>query len=163
MSVKKIEADVIILGGGSAGTFAAIKAKETNPNCRVVVVDKGPIETSGAIGRGMDALNIVSVPGYGTPEDVVEALTKVTEGIIDQECAYVLGRDSLPIIKDLERYTDRKPGDLFPLDKNGNYKCSFLHPTNKALYLAMDGEDIKRGLAREVRKLGCTVLDRTPA
>lgn len=57
------------------------------------------------------------------------------------------GRDSLPIIKDLERYTDRKPGDLFPLDKNGNYKCSFLHPTNKALYLAMDGEDIKRGLA----------------
>ena len=163
MSVKKIEADVIILGGGSAGTFAAIKAKETNPNCRVVVVDKGPIETSGAIGRGMDALNIVSVPGYGTPEDVVEALTKVPEGIIDQECAYVLGRDSLPIIKDLERYTDRKPGDLFPLDKNGNYKCSFLHPTNKALYLAMDGEDIKRGLAREVRKLGCTVLDRTPA
>ena len=163
MSVKKIEADVIVLGGGSAGTFAAIKAKETNPNCRVVVVDKGPIETSGAIGRGMDALNIVSVPGYGTPEDVVEALTKVTEGIIDQECAYVLGRDSLAVIKDLEKYTDRKPGDLFPLDKNGNYKCSYLHPTNKALYLAMDGEDIKRGLAREVRRLGCTVLDRTPA
>ena len=98
MSVKKIEADVIVLGGGSAGTFAAIKAKEANPNCRVVVVDKGPSETSGAIGRGMDALNIVSVPGYGTPEDVVEALTKVTEGVLDQECAYVLGRDSLPII-----------------------------------------------------------------
>ncbi len=163
MSVTKIDADVIVLGGGSAGTFAAIKAKETNPACRVVVLDKGPIETSGAIGRGMDALNIVSVPGYGTPEDVVEALTKVTEGIIDQECAYVLGRDCLPIIKDLEKYTDRKPGDLFPLDKNGNYKCSYLHPTNKALYLAMDGEDIKRGLAREVRRLGCIVLDRTPA
>ena len=163
MSVKKIDADVIILGGGSAGTFAAIKAKETNPKCRVVVLDKGPLETSGAIGRGMDALNIVSVPGYGTPEDVVEALTKCAEGIIDQECAYVLGRDCMPIIKDLERYTDRKPGDLFPLDENGNYKCSYLHPTSKALYLAMDGEDIKRGLAREVRKLGCTVLDRTPA
>ena len=68
----------------------------------------------------MDALNIVSVPGYGTPEDVVEALTKVTEGVLDQECAYVLGRDSLAVIKDLEKYTDRKPGDLFPLDKNGN-------------------------------------------
>lgn len=163
MSIKRIEADVVVLGGGSAGTFAAIKAKNTNPNCRVVVMDKGPIETSGAIGRGMDALNIVSVPGYGTPEDVVEALTKVSEGIIDQETAYVLGEGCMGVIKDLEQYTNREPGDLFPLDENGNYKCSYLHPTEKALYLAMDGEDIKRALAKEVRRLGCIVLDRTPA
>lgn len=163
MPVRKIDADIVILGGGSAGTFAAINAKKTNPKAKVVVLDKGPIETSGAIGRGMDALNIVSVPGYGTPEDVVEALTKVTEGVLDQECAYVLGQKSLEIIKDLEEYTKRVPGDLFPLDENGNYKCSYLHPTEKPLYLAMDGEDIKRALARQVRRLGCTVLDRTAA
>ncbi|MDD5203968.1 MAG: fumarate reductase/succinate dehydrogenase flavoprotein subunit [Desulfobacterales bacterium] len=163
MNVRKMNADVVVLGGGSAGTFAAINAKKTNPKARVVVLDKGPIETSGAIGRGMDALNVVSVPGYGTPEDVVEALTKVSEGVLDQECAYVLGSKCLEIIKDLEEYTGRVPGDLFPLDENGHYKCSYLHPTEKALYLAMDGEDIKRALARQVRKLGCTVLDRTAA
>lgn len=163
MTVRQMDADVVILGGGSAGTFAAINAKKTNPKAKVVVLDKGPIETSGAIGRGMDALNIVSVPGYGTPEDVVEALTKVTEGVLDQECAYVLGQRSLEIMKDLEEYTNRKPGDLFPLDENGNYKANYLHPTEKPLYMAMDGEDIKRGLARAVRKLGCTVLDRTAA
>jgi len=161
VEIIKIEADIVILGGGSAGTFAAIKAKKTNPKARVVVLDKGPIETSGAIGRGMDALNTVSVPGYGTPEDVVEALTKVSEGILDQDLAYTLGQGTYDIIKDLEEYTGREPGDLFPLDENGNYKCNYLHPTNKALYLAMDGEDIKRALAREVRKLGCEVLDRT--
>lgn len=162
MAIKRIEADIVVLGGGSAGTFAAIKAKNTNPNARVVVMDKGPIETSGAIGRGMDALNIVSVPGYGTPEDVVEALTKVSEGILDQETAYVLGEGCMGIIKDLEQYTNREPGDLFPLDDNGNYKCNYLHPTDAPLYLAMDGEDIKRALAKEVRRLGCIVLDRTP-
>lgn len=163
MGVKQIDADVVIVGGGSAGTFAAIKAKTANPKARVVVMDKGPIETSGAIGRGMDALNVVSVPGYGTPEDVVEALTKVSEGILDQECAYTLGAEIYDRIKDLEEYTGREPGDLFPVDDNGNYKCNFLHPTDKALYLAMDGEEIKRALAREVRKQGCIVLDRTPA
>lgn len=163
MSIQTIEADVVILGGGSAGTIAAIKAKTKNPEAKVVVLDKGPIETSGAIGRGMDALNIVAVPGYATPENVVEALTKVTEGILDQESAYVLGEKSLQVIKDLEDYTGREPGDLFPIDENGNYKANYLHPVDYPLYLAMDGEDIKRALAKRVRKLGATVLNFTPA
>lgn len=163
MVIRVVNADITIIGGGSAGTMAAIKAKTKDPNAKVVILDKGPIETSGAIGRGMDALNVVSVPGYSTPENVVEALTKVTEGILDQECAYVLGQKSLQVIKDLEEYTRRKPGDLFPIDENGNYKTSYLHPVEHPLYLAMDGEDIKRALARKVRNLGVKVFDRTPA
>ncbi|APM40278.1 fumarate reductase/succinate dehydrogenase flavoprotein subunit [Clostridium kluyveri] len=163
MNLETINADVVILGGGSAGTIAAIKAKEKNPDASVVVLDKGPIETSGAIGRGMDALNIVASPGYSTPENVVEALTKVTEGVLDQETAYVLGEKSFQVIKDLEDYTERKPGDLFPIDENGNYKVNYLHPVDHPLYLAMDGEDIKRGLAKRVRDLGVKVFDFTPA
>lgn len=162
MNLERIKADVCIVGGGSAGTIAAIKAKEKNPDSVVMIFDKGPIETSGAIGRGMDALNVVASPGYSTPEDVVEALTKVTEGVIDQEPAYVLGEKSIQVIKDLEDYTGRKPGDLFPIDENGNYKTNYLHPVEHPLYLAMDGEDIKRGLARRVKKLGIKVFNFTP-
>lgn len=163
MKIKKTIADIVVLGGGSAGTIAAIKAKEKNPQAKVIIMDKGPIETSGAIGRGMDALNIVASPGYSTPEDVVEALTKVTEGVIDQEAAYVLGEKSYQVIKDLEEYTDRKPGDLFPTDEKGDYKVNYLHPTEAPLYLAMDGEDIKRGLAKRVKELGVEVYAFTPA
>lgn len=163
MNVKERNADIVILGGGSAGTIAAIKAKEKNPESNVIILDKGPIESSGAIGRGMDALNIVASPGYSTPEDVVEALTKVTEGILDQEAAYVLGEKSKDVIKDLEDYTKREPGDLFPIDEKGNYVSNYLHPTEAPLYLAMDGEDIKRGLARRVHKLGVEVYNFTPA
>lgn len=163
MKIESLTADIVILGGGSAGTIAAIKAKKKNPDAQVIIMDKGPIETSGAIGRGMDALNIMASPGYSEPEDVVEALTKVSEGIVDQDTAYVLGEKSKDVIKDLEEYTHRKPGDLFPTDENGNYITNYLHPTEKPLYLAMDGEDIKRGLAENVRKAGVKVLDFTPA
>lgn len=163
MKVESLTADIVILGGGSAGTIAAIKAKKKNPDAQVIIMDKGPIETSGAIGRGMDALNIMASPGYSEPEDVVEALTKVSEGIVDQETAYVLGEKSKNVIKDLEEYTHREPGDLFPTDEDGNYVTNYLHPTEKPLYLAMDGEDIKRGLAENVRKAGVKVLDFTPA
>lgn len=163
MKIESLTADIVILGGGSAGTIAAIKAKKKNPDAQVIIMDKGPIETSGAIGRGMDALNIMASPGYSEPEDVVEALTKVSEGIVDQDTAYVLGEKSKDVIKDLEEYTRRKPGDLFPTDENGNYITNYLHPTEKPLYLAMDGEDIKRGLAENVRKAGVKVLDFTPA
>lgn len=163
MKVESLSADIVILGGGSAGTIAAIKAKKKCPDAEVIIMDKGPIETSGAIGRGMDALNIMASPGYSEPEDVVEALTKVSEGIVDQDTAYVLGEKSKDVIKDLEEYTRRKPGDLFPTDEEGNYVTNYLHPTEKPLYLAMDGEDIKRGLAENVRKAGVKVLDFTPA
>ena len=50
--------DVLIIGGGSAGAMAAIRAKEVDPSQRVTVFEKGDILYSGCIARGMDALNI---------------------------------------------------------------------------------------------------------
>lgn len=58
-----IKADVLIIGGGSAGCLAAIKAKELNPSLEVVIFEKGDIKRGGSIAMGMDALNIAAVPG----------------------------------------------------------------------------------------------------
>jgi succinate dehydrogenase/fumarate reductase flavoprotein subunit len=82
------KADVVVIGGGAAGTMAAIYAYRANPKLRIVVMDKSKIETSGAAGRGMDGLNNMALPPYSEPEDLVELLTKVSEGILDQEVAY---------------------------------------------------------------------------
>jgi succinate dehydrogenase/fumarate reductase flavoprotein subunit len=59
-----VHADILIIGGGSAGAMAAIRAKEMNPEQRVVIFEKGHILYSGCIPRGMDALNIVAVPDW---------------------------------------------------------------------------------------------------
>ena len=58
-----LECDVLVVGGGSAGVMAGIRAKEVAPDQEVIVLEKGDAKYSGCIARGMDALNIVAVPG----------------------------------------------------------------------------------------------------
>ncbi len=156
------ETDLVIIGAGAAGTMAAIYAHRQDPKQRVVVLDKSKMETSGAAGRGMDALNTMAVPPKSQPEDVVEMLTKITEGVLDQRVAYVFGQRCMQVIKDLEEFMGRGPGDLFPVDENGDYQMFYLHPVNKPLLLPMDGEEMKRALAKQVRLTGAQVYDRTP-
>lgn len=157
------EADVVVIGGGPAGVMAALYAHQTDPDLRVVVLDKSKFETSGAAGRGMDALNTIAVPPASQPEDVVELLTYVTEGILDQEVAYAFGQKGMQVINDLERIMRRPKGDLFPVDADGNYQLYYLHPINKALMIPMHGEEMKRAMAKAVRETGTKVYDRTGA
>ena len=157
------ESDLVIIGAGAAGTFAALYAHRADPKLRITVLDKSKMETSGAAGRGMDALNTVTLPPYSYPEDAVEMLTKVTEGVLDQEVAYNFGSRCPQMIKDLEEVMGRGKGDLFPVDENGDYRLYYLHPTNKPMLLPMHAEDMKRALGKAVRATGAKVYDRTPA
>jgi succinate dehydrogenase/fumarate reductase flavoprotein subunit len=157
------ETDLVIIGAGAAGTMAAICAHRADPKLRLTVLDKSKMETSGAAGRGMDALNTMALPPNSAPEDVVEMLTKVTEGVLDQEVAYTFGLRCPQVVKDLEAIMQRPKGDLFPVDEKGNYLLHYLHPINKPLLLEMHGEEMKRALAQAVRQTGAEVYDRTPA
>lgn len=158
-----VETDVVIVGAGAAGTFAALHAHKQNPKLRITVLDKSKMETSGAAGRGMDALNTMALPPYSTSEDVVEMLTKISEGILDQEVAYAFGERCPEVVSELEAIMGRAKGDLFPVDEHGNYRLWYLHPINKPLLLPMHGEEMKRALAKAVRQTGAAVYDRTPA
>ncbi len=157
------EADVVIVGGGAAGVMSAIYAHRTDPKLKVAVLDKSKLETSGAAGRGMDAINTIALPPYSEPEDIVEMLTKVTEGVLDQEVAYTYGLLGPRVVRDLEEIMKRPRGDLFPVDKDGNYLLRYLHPTDKPMLLPMHGEEMKRALGRAGRETGAEVYDRTSA
>ena len=108
------QADIVIIGSGAAGTMSAIYAHRVDPKLKVVVLDKSKMDSSGGAGRGMDALNTVALPPYSQPEDVVELLTKVTEGILDQKVAHRFGEICPRMVADLEQIMGRGKGDLFP-------------------------------------------------
>lgn len=67
MSIQTQDYDIIIIGGGTAGPMAAIKAKEQDKSLRVLLLDKANVKRSGAISMGMDGLNNAIIPGHATP------------------------------------------------------------------------------------------------
>jgi succinate dehydrogenase/fumarate reductase flavoprotein subunit len=111
------ETDLVVVGAGAAGAMAALYAHRTDPKLRIAVLDKSKMETSGAAGRGMDALNTMALPPNSEPEDVIEVLTKVTEGVLDQEVAWTFALRCPQVVKDLEEIMNRPKGDLFPVDE----------------------------------------------
>ena len=82
LKTEMIETDVLVIGGGTGGPMAAIKAKEADPTLRVVLLEKANVKRSGAISMGMDGLNNAVVPGYATPEQYVKEITVANDGIV---------------------------------------------------------------------------------
>ncbi len=149
-----VQADVLIIGGGSAGAMAAIRAKEVDPAQKVVVFEKGHILYSGCIARGMDALNIVAVPGMTTPELYVESNRIACGDIMDEPVNFLMAQRSYALMKKLEGW-----GVYFPKDADGKYELLQVHPKGK-FCLAMKEPELKTILARRLLGLGCQVFNR---
>jgi len=152
-----IDADVLIIGGGSAGAMAAIRAKEVDPLQKVVVFEKGHIKYSGCIARGMDALNIVAIPGLDTPELYVESNSIACHGVMDEPQAYEMARRSFAMLKKLESWDV-----CFPTDEKGNYEILQVHPKGK-FCVTMKEPELKTILAQRCGELGVETINRTMA
>ncbi|HDI2988886.1 TPA: NAD(P)/FAD-dependent oxidoreductase, partial [Acinetobacter baumannii] len=44
METKYLEFDIVVIGGGTAGPMAAIKAKQENPNLKVLLIEKANVK-----------------------------------------------------------------------------------------------------------------------
>ncbi len=150
-----IEADVLIVGGGSAGAMAAIRAREVAPEQKVVVFEKGDIKYSGCIARGMDALNIVSIPGTPeTPELYVKTNRDACQGIMDEPVNYVMAQRTWPMMRQLIDW-----GVCFPVDEHGNYDKLQIHNEGK-FCVTMKEPELKTILAARVKESGAQVYNR---
>ncbi len=149
------KSDVLIIGGGSAGCMAAIRAKEENMDLHVTILEKGALISSGALARGMDGLNIVAIPGVSTPEEYVASMTQACEGILNQELCYYMARESFSVLLDLE-----KMGVQFLKDDEEQYQTFQIHPQGRFL-VPMNSPNMKEILAHEVQKQHVNVIERT--
>jgi succinate dehydrogenase/fumarate reductase flavoprotein subunit len=154
METKYIDADLLIIGGGSAGCMAAIRALELQPDLKVVIFEKGDIKYSGSIARGMDALNVVAIPNFTTPELYVEAIMTSCKGVADAKPSHLMAERSYELLKKLERW-----GVYFPLDENGKYRTLRYHVKGE-FQTAMEEPDLKIIISRKSAKLGAKAVNR---
>ena len=148
------ETDLLIIGGGSAGCMAAIRARELRPDLDITIFDKGDIKYSGSIARGMDALNIVAIPNLTSPELYVESIGMGCQGVFDEAASYTMAARSFGLLKKLESW-----GVYFPLDKNGNYRTLKYHVKGN-FQTAMQEPELKTMMSRRALGGGTRVFNR---
>ena len=154
METRFIETDFLIIGGGSAGCMAAIRALEIRPDLKLVIFEKSDIAYSGSIARGMDALNIVAIPNFTSPELYVEAITEGSAGVVDAKPSHVMAERSFDLLKKLQKW-----GVYFPTDKSGNFKTLKYHVKGR-FQTAMEEPNLKVMIAQRAREAGSLVVNR---
>ncbi len=148
MKTEKISTDVLIIGGGTAGCYAALTISK-NSDKKVLICEKAHIKRSGCLAAGVNALNAYIVEGR-KPQDYVDYAKKDADGIVREDLL-------LTMSEKLNEVTDRleKLGLVILKDENGKYV------TRGNRNLKINGENIKPILANAVEKAkNVTVLNR---
>jgi succinate dehydrogenase/fumarate reductase flavoprotein subunit len=158
VNTQVIQTDVLVVGGGTAGTMAGIKAKQANPNGDVLILEKANIRRSGAIAMGMDGVNTAVIPGHSTPEQYVREVTIANDGIVNQKAVYQTGKLGFSVIQELESW-----GVKFQKDAQGNYDLKQVHRVGKYVLPMPEGKDLKTILARQVKRHKVRVTNRVMA
>ena len=151
---KRLETDVLVIGGGIAGCFAAIKAREQGAS--VILVDKG---FAGKSGQSPYARNFMAFnPDWGHSLDAwMSYINKTSEYVNNRYWTEVTIKESYVRYLDLVAW-----GIKFQAGKDGQ-PARFSAPPGVTDQLRFDEEapgDYVQALRRQVLKSGARIMDR---
>src|ERR1700742_1581732 len=141
----RLDCDVLVIGGGTAGTMAALSAAENG--AQVLLLEKAHVRHSGALAMGMDGVNNAVIPGKAEPEDYVAEITRANDGIVNQRTVYQTATRGFAMVQRLERY-----GVKFEKDEHGEYAVRRVHRSGSYVLPMPEGKDVKKALYRVLRQ-----------
>lgn len=140
--------DILIIGGGTAGCYAAMTIRE-HSDYSVVIAEKANIKRSGCLAAGVNALNAYIVKGR-KPQDYVDYAKKDADNIVREDLLLTMSEGLNRVTAKMEQL-----GLVILKDENGEYVAR----GNRNIKI--NGENFKPLLADAVAKLDdVTVINR---
>ncbi|MDR2554627.1 MAG: adenylyl-sulfate reductase subunit alpha [Fibromonadaceae bacterium] len=139
LDIRHIDTDFLIIGGGTAGCYAALTFCE-HSDAHVLIVEKANIRRSGCLAAGVNALNAYIGPGK-TPQDYVDYARRDAENIVRGDLLLTMAEGLNSVAEKLENL-----GLTILKDNNGQYA------TRGWRNIKINGENIKPILADAVKK-----------
>ncbi len=148
MKTERIKTDILIIGGGTAGCYAAVTAAEDSDK-RILICEKAHIKRSGCLAAGVNALNAYITEGR-TPQDYADYCMKDAAGIAREDLLLTMSERLNSVTERLE-----KEGLVILKDENGRYV------TRGNRNIKINGENIKPLLAGMAERLpNVSILNR---
>ncbi|MFC2004612.1 FAD-dependent oxidoreductase [Chloroflexota bacterium] len=160
---NEVNCDVLVLGGGIAGCWAAISA--ARKGVKVVLVEKGATVSSGAGGAGVDHWHAATTnPACKvTPEEFTQARMDNHRGWRSGISAYITSRESYDCLVEIEKMgmkirdsDDEFKGAEF---RDEATKHLFAYDYTNKYCLRVWGSNVKQALHKECKRLGITIYD----
>lgn len=147
-SRKILHTDILIIGGGTAGCYAALTIREKS-DYSVIIAEKANIKRSGCLAAGVNAINAYIVKGR-KPQDYVDYAKKDADGIVREDLLMTMSEGLNRVTAKMESL-----GLVILKDENGEYVAR----GNRNIKI--NGENMKPLLAAAVEKLkDVTVINR---
>ena len=140
MKQKRLKTDILIIGGGTAGCYAALTIAAKS-DAQILICEKAHIKRSGCLAAGVNALNAYITEGR-VPQDYVDYAKKDADGIVREDLLLTMSERLNAVTARLEQL-----GLVILKDKDGKYV------TRGNRNLKINGENIKPILAEAVEKL----------
>lgn len=146
--LNRLTTDVLIIGGGTAGCYAALTIREKS-DASIIIAEKANIKRSGCLAAGVNAINAYIVEGR-KPEDYVEYAKKDADDIVREDLLLTMSERLNEVTAKM-----KKLGLVILKDENGRYVAR----GNRNIKI--NGENIKPILADAVNSLeNVTVINR---
>ncbi|MDP3621080.1 MAG: FAD-binding protein [Polynucleobacter sp.] len=112
LNIKTLETDILILGSGGAGLFAALHAHQTNPNLHITIAVKGLLGKCGCTRMVQGGYNVALAEGDSVERHFMDTI-EGGKWLCDQDLAWTLANIAVERIRELENelgcFFDRNP------------------------------------------------------